>query len=167
MKRKMRAGTCRCKGGFTLMECMVMLPVMAVFLMMAGQFFVVCLRTLNQADLRAAHMSQQRQLMRELRQDIATAANLQLQGSHGLICGFGKKRKILWLVNSNGAVARIWRNGRISPPPRYWPALLPHLRFAQFKPGYVSVSWMRGKQHVTQTFVSLSAELHAGKSGAL
>ena len=143
-----------------------MLPVMAVFLMMAGQFFVVCLRTFNSADLRAAHLSQRGQLLRELRQDIATSANLQLQGSHGLICGFGKKRETLWLVNSNGAVARIWRNGRISPPPRYWPALLPHLRFAQFTPGDVSVSWMRGKQRVTQTFVSLSAEFHAGKSGA-
>ncbi len=167
MKRKMLAGTGRCKGGFTLMECVVMLPVMAVFLMMAGQFFVVCLRTFNQADLRAAHVSQQGQLMRELRQDIATAANLQLQGSHGLICGFGKKREILWLVNSNGTVARIWQNGKISPRPQYWPALLPGLHFAQFSPGYVSVSWVRRKQHVTQTFVSLVAELHAGKPGAL
>ena len=167
MKRKMLAGTGRCKGGFTLMECVVMLPVMAVFLMMAGQFFVVCLRTFNQADLRAAHVSQQGQLMRELRQDIATAANLQLQGSHGLICGFGKNREILWLVNSNGTVARIWQNGKISPRPQYWPALLPGLHFAQFSPGYVSVSWVRRKQHVTQTFVSLVAELHAGKPGAL
>lgn len=149
------------------MECVVMLPVMAVFLMMAGQFFVACLRTFNRADLRAVHMSQQGQLLRELRQDIATAEHLQLQGSHGLICGFGKKRKILWLVNSNGTVARIWQNGKISPPPQYWPALWPDLHFAQFSPGYVSISWVRGKQRVTQTFVSLAAEIHAGKHGAL
>ena len=84
MKLKMLTGTCRCKGGFTLMECLVMLPVMAVFLMMAGQFFVVCLRTFNNADMRAAHISQQGQLMRELRQDVATATDVQLQGSHDL-----------------------------------------------------------------------------------
>ena len=167
MKVKMPARTGRCKGGFTLMECMVMLPVMAVFLMMAGQFFVVCLHTFSKADMRAAHLSQRGQLMRELRQDITTAPDLQLQGSHGLICRYGKQQEILWLANSNGTVARIWQNGKISPPPQYWPALLPDLHFAQFSPGYLSVSWMRGKQQVTQTFVSLPAELHAGKHGAL
>ena len=165
MKRKMRAGTCRCKGGFTLMECMVMLPVMAIFLTMAGQFFVVCLHTFSKADMRAAHLSQRGQLMRELRQDIATAPDLHLQGSHGLICRYGKQREILWLANSNGTVARMWQNGKSSPPPQYWPPLLPDLHFAQFRPGYLSVSWMRGKRHVTQTFISLSSELHAGKTG--
>ena len=167
MKRSLLMLRCRHGRGFTLMEAVAVLPLMAVFLMMAGQFFVACLRTFNSADIRAAHLSQRGQLMRELRQDIATAPDLQLQGSHGLICRFGKKREILWLANSNGTVARIWQNGKSSPPPQYWPPLLPDLHFAQFSPDYLSISWMRGKRHVTQTFMSLSAELHAGKHGAL
>ncbi|MGC9261700.1 MAG: PulJ/GspJ family protein, partial [Phycisphaerae bacterium] len=116
--------------GFTLMECMVMLPIMAVFLLMAGQLFVACLHTFSNADLRATRMSQRRGLMRELRQDVATAPKLQLQGEHGLICRFGKKREILWLANANGTVTRMCQNGNKSPRPQYWPALLPHLHFA-------------------------------------
>ena len=153
--------------GFTIMECMVMLPIMAVFLMMAGQLFVACLHTFSNADLRATRMSQRRGLMRELRQDVATAPKLQLQGAHGLICRFGKKRFILWLVNANGTVARMWQNGKNSPRPRYWPALLPDFHFTQSADGNISICWMHGKQRVSQTLDSPLVLADSEKAGGL
>ena len=151
--------------GFTLMECMVMLPIMAVFLMMAGQLFVACLHTFSNADLRAARMSQRRGLMRELRQDVATAPKLQLQGGHGLICRFGKKQFILWLANSNGTVARMWQDGKNSPRPRYWPALLPDFHFTQSADGAITICWLHDKQRVSQMLDSPRVLADSGKAG--
>ncbi len=151
--------------GFTLMECMVMLPIMAVFLMMAGQLFVACLHTFSNADLRAARMSQRRGLMRELRQDVATAPKLQLQGAHGLICRFGKKQFILWLANSNGTVARMWQDGKNSPRPRYWPALLPDFHFTQSADGAITICWLHDKQRVSQMLDFPRVLADSGKAG--
>ena len=151
--------------GFTLMECMVMLPIMAVFFLMAGQLFVACLHTFSNADLRATRMSQRRGLMRELRQDVATAPKLQLQGAHGLICGFGKKQFILWLVNANGTVARIWQDGNKSPRPQYWPALLPDFHFKQSAQGAITICWLHDKQRVSQMLDSPRVLADFGKAG--
>ena len=155
------------RQGFNLFEVIAALPLMAVFLMMAGQLFVACLHTFSNADLRATRMSQRRGLMRELRQDVATAPKLQLQGAHGLICGFGKKQFILWLVNANGTVARIWQDGNKSPRPQYWPALLPDFHFTQSADGNISICWMHGKQSVSQTLDSPLVLADSGKAGGL
>lgn len=154
------------RRGFNLFEVIAALPLMAVFLLMAGQLFVLCLHTFKNANLRATRLSQRQQLIRELRRDVATAPIVQLRGSHGLICRFGKKRSILWLTNSNGTVARIWRNGKIAPRPDYWPAMLPDLHFKQSANGNVDICWRRGKSHVIETLDSPMALADAGKTGA-
>lgn len=152
--------------GFTLIELMAAIPVMAVFLLMAGQLFVSCLHTFRAADLRAQHLSQRRGLIRELRQDVATAAQLQLQGAHGLICHYGKKRLVLWMVNANGTVARMWQDGKNSPRPQYWPALLPALHFHITAHGDVELNWLVGHRRVRETLTSpmtQSAEMGSGQ----
>ena len=153
------------RQGFNLFEVIAALPLMAVFLMMAGQLFVVCLHTFSNADLQAARMSQRRGLMRELRQDVATAPKLQLQGAHGLICRFGKKRFILWLVNANGTVARMWQDGKNSPRPQYWPALLPALHFHITAHGDVELNWLVGHRRVRETLTSPMMQSAAMGSG--
>ncbi len=156
---------CRTRHGFTLMEMMAVLPVMAVFLLMAGQLFVACLHTLGGTDKLAAELSQRRGLLRELRQDVATGASVQIQGSHGLICRYGKKRVILWLVNADGTVTCLRQNGNVSPRPQYWPALLTKLHFAQAPNGCVDVCWQNGSRHVTETLDSPMSLADAGKTG--
>jgi type II secretory pathway pseudopilin PulG len=144
--------------GFTLFEVVAAIPVMAVFLFMAGQLFILCLHTFKAADLRAMRLADRQQMLRELRQDVAMARRVQLQSAHGLICNFGKKtgknRLILWMVNANGTVTRGWLNGKVSPPPRYWPALLPALHFRKTINGNVELDWRVGQRHVRETLAS-------------
>ncbi|MGC8624348.1 MAG: hypothetical protein ACP5VQ_03670 [Phycisphaerae bacterium] len=153
------------RQGFNLFEVIAALPLMAVFFLMAGQLFVLCLHTFNNADLRATHLCQRQQLIRELRQDVATAQDVRVQESHGLICRFGKKWEILWLANANGTVTRMCQNGHKSPRPQYWPALLSHLHFALLPNGYVNICWLHGKQRVAQTLDSPMALADSGKAG--
>ncbi len=153
------------RKGFSLFEVVAALPLMAVFLLMAGQLFVLCLHTFSNADMRAAHLYQRQQLIRELRQDVATSVKVRLQGSHGLICRFGQKRMIIWSANANGTVTRMCRNGNKSPRPQYWPALLPNVYFAQSPNDYVNIGWWNGKQRVIQTLDSPLARANVGKTG--
>ena len=165
MKRKLFIGPGRSQRGFTIMECMAMLPVMAVFFMMAGQLFVTCLENFSKADIQATELSQRRELLRTLRQDVATAVSVQIQGSHGLICRFGNKGVILWLANADGTVTCLWQKGKLSPRPQYWPRLLRDFHFAHAPNGCVNVCWRNGNQSVTQTLDSPMILADTGKTG--
>lgn len=94
--------------GFSLIECVVALPIMAVFLSMAAQLFHGCLVMVRYSGDQSTRVVQRQMIIRRLRADTQTSRSILLVNRRLLACRT-PKGCIEWQITPHGAVERKWR----------------------------------------------------------
>lgn len=142
-----RSLTC---GGFSLLEMMVALGLLGVFLLLAGEVFVLAVNTLGKTQQHLNDASVNQAVCVRLGRDVWNAGPVQLMNNRILRCGEiagGQVHWIKWTFNLPGGTCR--RTGRGAP--LAW-QLQPRGRIAKIRfalvPGAVKMimTWPGGRR---------------------
>ncbi len=102
--------------GFSIVECVIALPLMAAFLFMAAQLFHGCLAMVRYSSGQSMRTVQRQMIIRRLRADAQSSRTILLVNRRLLAC-HTPKGIINWQITPRGVVEREWRRTRRSQRP--------------------------------------------------
>ncbi len=132
MHRRISAEFSRGSLGFSILECVVALPIMAVFFIMAAQLFYSGWTMVHFSSAESAQVMERQMIIHRLRSDLRTCRHLQLVSRRRLVCDMPHGH-ILWYINPDGVVERTG-NWQHKPLPRWRSEPVMKSAYFQLKP---------------------------------
>ncbi len=105
------------RRGFSIVECVIALPIMAIFLFMAAQLFHGCWVMVRYSDDQSTQVAQRQMIIRRLRADVQSSDNIRLV-NRGLLACHTPTGIIDWQLTPRGVVKRKWQRARRGRGPR-------------------------------------------------
>ncbi|HMD55768.1 MAG TPA: hypothetical protein VKJ65_14575 [Phycisphaerae bacterium] len=98
--------TFRSRGAFTIGEVLVWLALLSVFMLIAGQLFMFCIKAMADVDTHENNLALTNSMMQQLGRDVWTAHDCLLSDKR-LVCDNGPNADLVqWVINANGDVTR-------------------------------------------------------------
>ena len=96
----------RSHSAFTIGEVLVWLALLSVFMLIAGQLFMFCIKAMADVDTHENNLALTNSAMQQLGRDVWTAHDCLLSDKR-LVCDNGPNADLVqWVINSNGDVTR-------------------------------------------------------------
>ncbi len=92
--------------GFSIIECVIALPIMGIFLFMAAQLFHGCLVMFHYSAAANLPAAQRHTVLSCLRRDLRNARQIELHGSRTLECKMLRNGAVDWHIHRNGMATR-------------------------------------------------------------
>ncbi|MGC8559402.1 MAG: PulJ/GspJ family protein [Phycisphaerae bacterium] len=103
------------RRGFSVIECVIALPIMGIFLFMAAQLFNGCVVMFHYSAAVNQSAAQRQEVIFCLRRDLRNARKTDLHGSRTLACKMLRNGAIDWHIRRDGMVIRTRLQAREHP----------------------------------------------------
>lgn len=93
--------------GFSIIECVIALPIMGIVLFMAARLFVGCTGMFHYSAMMSTGVSQRDAVIFRLRRDVRRCRHMKLLSRRSLQCDMSDGKMIEWHISLAGLLARI------------------------------------------------------------
>jgi|GEM_PF-5975525 len=102
------------RHGYSIVECVIALPIMGIFLFMAVQLFYSCIAMVRFSARQSTLTVQRQSVIDRLDNDVQDSRSIQLIGRHLMVCRT-PRGVVRWRIARNGTMRRQqWLKGRLN-----------------------------------------------------